>query len=188
MLLKHLPNYLTFARIIALPIFVIVFFLPWEPWDRLIAAAIFAAAAATDWLDGYLARRWNVTSKLGAFLDPVADKILVSTALVLILSRQEFHYLAFPIAIIIGREIVVSALREWMAEVGSRAKVAVGFIGKVKTTIQMISIILLLVHNPDTRSLIGITGYLLIYLAAILTLWSMVVYLRLAWPEFTREA
>jgi len=186
-MIKRLPNYLTFARIAAIPIFVIVFYLPWEPWDRLIAAAIFAIAAATDWLDGYLARRWQVTSALGSFLDPVADKILVSTALVLILSRQEFHYLALPIAVIIGREIVVSALREWMAEVGARAKVAVGYIGKIKTTLQMISIILLLIHNPDTRSLIGITGYLLIYLAAILTLWSMLVYLRLAWPELMRD-
>src|SRR3989344_3329685 len=100
-MIRRLPNYLTFARIAAIPVFVIVFYLPWAPWDRLVAAAIFAAAAATDWLDGYLARRWQVTSALGSFLDPVADKILVSTALVFILSRQEFHYLALPIAVII---------------------------------------------------------------------------------------
>lgn len=170
-----------------LPFFVIFFYLPWDPWARYIAAAIFALACITDWFDGYLARRWNVTTALGAFLDPVADKILVATALVLIVARPDVVYIALPVAIIIGREIVVSALREWMAEVGARAKVAVGMLGKIKTTIQMIAITVLVVQNPDTTSIIGIAGYFLIYSAAALTLWSMLIYLKLAWPELMRD-
>lgn len=184
---KRLPNYLTLARILLIPVFIICYYLPWQPWARLSAAAVFGLACATDWFDGYLARRWQVTSRLGAFLDPVADKILVATVLVLILAQHHAHYLALPIAVIIGREIVVSALREWMAEIGARAKVAVGNIGKIKTTMQMIAIAALVLHNPDTHSILGIAGYILIYIAAILTLWSMLIYLKHAWPELMRS-
>jgi CDP-diacylglycerol--glycerol-3-phosphate 3-phosphatidyltransferase len=187
MMIRSIPNYLTVARILLIPVFVILFYLPWQPWGRAIAAMIFTIACITDWLDGYLARKWQVTSPIGAFLDPVADKLLVSTTLVCILAQPTVRFLVLPVAIIIGREIVVSALREWMAEVGSRATVAVGNIGKIKTAMQMIAIILLILHNPDIRTFIGITGYILIYIAALLTLWSMIIYLKLAWPQLMRN-
>lgn len=184
---KHIPNYLTLARIILIPIFVLFFYLPWQPWGRDTAAVIFTLACITDWLDGYLARKWQVTSPMGAFLDPVADKILVSTALVCILAQPTVTFLVLPVAIIIGREIVVSALREWMAELGARATVAVGNLGKIKTTMQMVAIILLVLHDPDTSTILGIIGFILIYLAALLTLWSMILYLKLAWPQLINK-
>ena len=186
-MLKKLPNYLTLARIFLIPVFVVFFYFPWDPWSRLIAAAIFGLACLTDWFDGYLARRWEATTHMGAFLDPVADKILVTTALILILAQPKIHFLALPVAVIIGREIVVSALREWMAEVGARTTVAVSTLGKIKTTMQMIAIILLIIHNPDIHSFIGIMGYLGIYVASGLTLWSMFIYLHLAWPQLTNK-
>lgn len=180
-----LPNLLTLLRISLIPIFVIVFYLPFQ-WSYLASAIIFLIAAITDWLDGYLARKLNQTSPLGEFLDPVADKLIVAVALVLLVQSHASILLAIPAAIIVCREIVISALREWMAELGKRQRVAVSELGKIKTAGQMIAIILLLSQDPHAVSLISIVGYILIYAASILTLWSMVIYLRLAWDDLVR--
>jgi CDP-diacylglycerol--glycerol-3-phosphate 3-phosphatidyltransferase len=163
-------------------VFVGVFYLP-VSWAGMGSAVIFAVAGITDWLDGHLARRWAQTSHLGAFLDPVADKLMVAVALVLLVQADPEVYLAIPAAIIIGREITISALREWMAELGSRARVAVSITGKFKTTAQMVAIFLLIFRQDLLGIPVLATGYVLLYLAALLTLWSMVVYLRAAWPE-----
>lgn len=176
------PTLLTLVRIALIPVFVLVFYLPWE-MARAITALIFAVAAATDWLDGYLARRWNQTSAFGAFLDPVADKLMVAVALVLMVEASPTPWLAIPAAVIIGREITVSALRERMAEIGKGSKVAVSLMGKVKTTSQMLAILLLLYQRPILDLPTETIGYLLLYVAAGLTLWSMVVYLVRAWPS-----
>lgn len=177
----NLPNKLTLLRIILIPVFALVYYLPISG-SHIVAALIFALAAFTDWLDGFVARRMGLMSAFGAFLDPVADKLMVAVALVLLVSTTPGFVLAFPAAVIIGREITISALREWMANLGKRAKVAVSFIGKVKTMAQMAALVLLLYHEPigyfDTKRV----GILLLYLAALLTLWSMVIYLRSAWP------
>lgn len=178
----NIPNLLTLFRIALIPIFIIVFYLPFS-WSHLASAAIFALASFTDWLDGYLARTLKQTSSLGAFLDPVADKLLVAIALVMLVGEKGLPYLAIPAAVIVGREIVISALREWMAEIGKRASVAVSYIGKFKTTIQMLSLILLLAYKPGQNLWIGILGYLMLAGAAILTLWSMIYYLKAAWPN-----
>jgi CDP-diacylglycerol--glycerol-3-phosphate 3-phosphatidyltransferase len=183
-----LPNYLTILRIILVPILVIAFYLPIDHYHWL-AAGVFALAAVTDWLDGWLARNLGQTSKFGAFLDPVADKLIVAVSLVLLVS--ELPYLAIPSAIIIGREIIVSALREWMAELGKRTSIAVSYIAKIKTALQMIAIIFLLLLQKElfgvqfNYTVIGGIGYVALYIAAFLTLWSMVLYLRAAWPNFT---
>jgi CDP-diacylglycerol--glycerol-3-phosphate 3-phosphatidyltransferase len=137
----NLPNALTWLRMFLIPIFTAIFFLPF-PWTNLVCTLLFALAAITDWLDGYLARRWGQTSAFGAFLDPVADKLMVSTALVLLVQEIPTFWMSLAAAVIIGREITVSALREWMAQVGSRAKVAVSMVGKFKTTAQMIALLL----------------------------------------------
>lgn len=176
------PNLLTLLRIIAIPFIVLVFYLPISS-KYLLMAIIFAVAAFTDWLDGYWARNWGQTSKFGAFLDPVADKLLVAVALVLIVAEHPFPLLPIPAAIIIGREIVISSLREWMAELGKRASVAVSFVGKVKTFIQMLALVILLAVNPTQLNWLSYLGYFMLYFAAGLTLWSMVMYLRTAWPE-----
>jgi len=176
------PNLLTLLRIVLIPVFVGVFYIP-VSWARLACALVFSVAALTDWLDGYLARRWEQTSALGAFLDPVADKLMVAVALVLLVQTDPRAVLALPAAVIIGREITVSALREWMAELGARAQVAVSMVGKFKTTVQMLAIILLILVAPDYR--IYALGMALLYVAAALTLWSMVLYLRAAWPSLT---
>jgi CDP-diacylglycerol--glycerol-3-phosphate 3-phosphatidyltransferase len=180
-----LPNYLTCFRIILIPIFVLVFYLPFS-FAHKAAAGVFLLAAITDWLDGYLARSLQQTSKFGAFLDPVADKLTVSIALVLLVGERSIPYLAIPAAIIVGREIVISALREWMAELGKRTSIAVSFVGKAKTLIQMAALFLLIAFRPS-ESWIGVIGCIMIYVAACLTLWSMFVYLRLAWPELIKE-
>lgn len=179
----NLPNQLTLLRVLFIPLLVAVFYLPWE-WRYLASAAIFGIAALTDLLDGYLARRLDMETPFGAFLDPVADKLLVAVALVLLLERSPSPLFAIPAMIIIGREIVVSALREWMAELGRRTSVAVSNIGKVKTVMQMISIVVLLMFNPDTYPAFYWLGLALLYIAAVLTMWSMVAYLKAAWPEF----
>ena len=179
-----IPNILTFVRIIAIPILVLVFYLP-VAWSNIACAIIFALAAMTDWLDGYIARNWKLSTPFGEFLDPVADKLIVAVALVLIVGKHNMPYLAIPAAVIVGREIVISALREWMAEIGKRASIAVSFVGKIKTFIQMLAVILLLVYDPGGYVLIGILGYILLYVAAALTLWSMVMYLKTAWPDLT---
>lgn len=183
--LTSLPNVLTLMRIALIPIFIGVFYLPFT-WAHTAAAILFALASFTDWLDGYLARRLKQLSPFGAFLDPVADKLLVASSLLLLVSANEVHYITLPAIVIVGREIVISALREWMAEIGSRASVAVGYIGKVKTAMQMVALILLLAFYPSS-SLWGVIGFILLYLAAILTIWSMVAYLMIAWPELTKK-
>jgi len=179
------PNLLTLLRIALIPVFVAVFYWP-AALAGVASAAVFAAAAVTDLLDGYLARRWGQTSALGAFLDPVADKLMVAVALVLLVQADPAPALAIAAAVIIGREITVSALREWMAEIGARARVAVSLVGKFKTTIQMIAIILLLLGGPVFGVPVYPLGVVLLYIAAGLTLWSMVVYLRIAWPSLVR--
>jgi CDP-diacylglycerol--glycerol-3-phosphate 3-phosphatidyltransferase/cardiolipin synthase len=181
------PNILTLLRIFLIPVFVVCFYLP-VSWSRLACALVFGAAALTDWFDGYLARRLKQTSPLGAFMDPVADKLMVAVALVLVVQSDPDPALALPAAVIIGREITVSALREWMAELGDRSRVAVSMVGKFKTTAQMVAILLLILSD----SLFGLPlhdlGLVLLYIAALLTLWSMVLYLRAAWPSLTRPA
>lgn len=176
----NLPNILTMSRIVMIPVFVVIFYLPYS-WSYLTAAAIFAFAAATDWLDGYLARKWDQSTPFGAFLDPVADKLMVAVALTVLIDEYHSIFLTIPATIIICREIVISALREWMAEMGSRGSVAVSYIGKIKTTAQMVAIITLLAFPPG---MVGATvGIAVLYVAAVLTLWSMVLYLRAAWPD-----
>lgn len=182
-----IPNILTWLRIILIPVFVLLFYLPY-PWARLTTAAIFAIAAVTDWLDGYLARSLQQISRLGAFLDPVADKLIVAAALVLLVGEHNYPYIAIPAAVIVGREIVISALREWMAEVGKRASVAVSWLGKIKTILQMIAILLLLIGRPSPHQYfpnLGMIGYVLLYIAAAMTIWSMLVYLKAAWEDLT---
>ncbi|MGA1317577.1 MAG: CDP-diacylglycerol--glycerol-3-phosphate 3-phosphatidyltransferase [Rubrivivax sp.] len=178
-----LPTLLTWTRIIAIPLIVGVFYLPLDaPTRNLIATVLFVAFALTDWLDGYLARRLNQTSAFGAFLDPVADKFLVCAALLILLQLDRVN--AFIALVIIGREIAISALREWMAQIGASRSVAVHMLGKLKTVVQMVAIPFLLYDGAllgviDTR----IWGTGLIYLAAVLTIWSMAYYLRRAIPE-----
>ena len=182
--MNNIPNLLTLLRIVLVPVFVLVFYLP-VSWAHALTALIFALAAVTDWLDGYLARRLEQSSHFGAFLDPVADKLMVAVALVLLVQANPNPLLAIPAAVIVGREIAISALREWMAEVGKRGHVAVSFIGKFKTGAQMAALLLLLYRDP-LLSLPTLTiGYVLLYVAAGLTLWSMLMYLKAAWPALT---
>ena len=182
----NLPNILTLLRIAAIPLFVVIFYLPY-PWSNEATAALFALAALTDWLDGFLARRLNQQSAFGAFLDPVADKLMVSVALVLLVGQHPGPWYAIPAIIIIGREIAISALREWMAEIGAGMKVSVKMIGKVKTTAQMTALLLLLYREPFSGLPVQAIGEWLLYLAALLTLWSMFVYLRAAWPSLSEQ-
>ncbi len=171
-------------RICLIPVFVGVFYVE-APWAPYASAAIFGLAAATDWLDGHLARRWDQTSPLGAFLDPVADKLMVAVALVLMVQADHRTLVVLPAIVIIGREIAVSALREWMAEIGASAEVAVSQVGKFKTTAQMVSIVLMLLRDSALGPWVYGLGLVLLYLAAALTLWSMVMYLRAAWPSLS---
>lgn len=180
-----LPNILTLLRIGLIPVFVVTFYLPvW--WAHIATTVLFGLAAVTDWLDGYLARRLGETSAFGAFLDPVADKLMVATALILIVDSNPTSYpgtwLALPAAVIVGREITISALREWMAELGATATVAVSMIGKVKTTAQMVALLLLLFREPLFGFPTVETGITFLYISALLTLWSMLHYLKAAWP------
>jgi CDP-diacylglycerol--glycerol-3-phosphate 3-phosphatidyltransferase len=177
----NVPTLLTLMRIALIPVFVIIFYLPFL-WVNLATAAIFGLAALTDWLDGYLARRLGQTSAFGAFLDPVADKLMVAVALILLVQQHPAMIFTVPAMIIVGREIAVSALREWMAELGNRAKVKVSVIGKFKTIAQMVALLLLLYHEPLWIIPTQLVGMILLYVAALLTLWSMVIYLRAAWP------
>jgi CDP-diacylglycerol--glycerol-3-phosphate 3-phosphatidyltransferase len=193
----NLPNILTLVRILVIPFFVLVYYLPYE-WGHLVAAIIFTLACITDWLDGYLARSLKQATKFGAFLDPVADKLMVSIALVMIVAQPQFQFVSasstmfaipgfmitIPAAIIVSREVIVSALREWMAELGKRTSMVVSSIGKIKTAVQMLALIVLIYCDASTHYLIIIIGYILLYLAAFLTIWSMVIYLKTAWPEF----
>jgi CDP-diacylglycerol---glycerol-3-phosphate 3-phosphatidyltransferase len=173
----NMPVVLTLLRIALIPLFVVVFYLPFA-WAHPASAGIFLLAGITDWLDGYLARRWEQSSMFGAFLDPVADKLMVAAALIMLVDKHSLVWLAIPAIIIVGREIGVSALREWMAGLGQRGIVAVSFIAKVKTTCQIVALLLLLYHQPIFGLPTFAIGMVLIYMAAVLTLWSMFVYMR----------
>lgn len=190
------PNLLTLVRISVIPLLVLFYYLPFT-WAHFVTAILFTMASITDWLDGYLARYLKQSTKLGAFLDPVADKLMVSIALVLIVAEPTFQFVStatsviaiptavitIPAAVIVGREIIVSALREWMAEIGERSSVAVTNLGKVKTTVQIFALIVLLYCDNTTHASIIIIGYILLYAAAILTIWSMLIYLKAAWIQ-----
>lgn len=182
----NIPNLLTVLRVVLIPFFILLFYMPYG-WSYVAASTVFAIAAATDWLDGYLARRLGQATPFGAFLDPVADKLMVAVALVLLVQEHANIWLTLPAAVIIGREIVVSALREWMAEIGARAHVAVSNLGKWKTAAQMAALVILLA-NPVSLSAWVVLGYALLIVAAALTLWSMVNYLRAAWPHLSPMA
>ena len=191
---RHIPNSLTVFRIVLIPVLVVLYY--WGmPNRELLVTGVFVVAAITDWLDGFLARSMGTTSKLGAFLDPVADKLIVSTALVLLVSdltvlANVIHPMLFAVAvcIIIGREIVISALREWMAEMGERGVVKVGILGKVKTVFQMVSIGLLLYGKPLYGLPTFRIGEIAFYVAAGLTLWSMWAYLSAAMPYLLEKS
>ena len=178
----NIPMLLTFLRIILIPVFVLAFYIPLFGVNNYIVTSIFFIAGVTDWLDGYLARKWNQQSSFGAFLDPVADKLMVAAALVLLISKHPGWVLAIPAIIIIGREITISALREWMANNGDVHKVAVSIIGKIKTFAQMWAIGFLLFEEPLGEFPTMMFGYFLLYTSAILTLWSMALYIQAAWP------
>ncbi len=189
----NIPNLLTLLRILLIPFFFVVYVID-AGWSNQLATVIFVVAAITDWLDGYLARKLNQYTPFGAFLDPVADKLIVATALVLLATDEKVLQMvistplfAAAVAIIIGREIVISALREWMAELGKRASVAVSYIGKVKTALQMIAIAMLIYKEPLFGLPIFIFGEVLLFVAAALTLYSMIVYLKAAWPVLTEQ-
>ncbi len=174
-------NLVTCSRVAMIPIVIILHYSS-LPYHQYYAAGLFAIASLTDWLDGYLARKLNQTSDFGAFLDPVADKLLVVMAMVLLAANHPSIWFVLPTAIIIAREVFVSALREWMANSNKRDVVKVGYIGKVKTTVQMIAIIILLATDASTPQSIVWLGYVLIYVSAVFSLWSMVTYLRAALP------
>lgn len=185
----NLPTLLTWARIVMIPLILGVFYFPdhWlHPESRNLAGALlFALAGITDWFDGYLARKWNQTSAFGAFLDPVADKLMVAAALILLVQLGRAD--AWLAAIIIGREITISALREWMAQLGATRSVAVSYVGKVKTAAQMAAIFMLLLHEPFIPNFdMQYAGTVCLFIAALLTLWSMGYYLRMAWPQLTQ--
>jgi len=189
-MLFTLPNLLTWVRIILIPIFVGIFYFE-RSWisianQNLVATIIFTVAALTDWLDGWLARRLDQTSAFGEFLDPVADKLMVAAALIILVQLERVD--AVIALIIIGREVTISALREWMAKIGASKSVAVSFLGKIKTVSQMIAIPLLLYSNPIGSFSPQRIGTWLIYVAAALTLLSMIYYLKLALPEVRKRA
>ena len=177
-----IPNLITCVRVFLIPVLVVVFYLPYD-WHYMVASGIFIIASISDWLDGYLARKWNQFTPFGAFFDPVADKLLVAIALVLLVEDFANIWLTIPAMVILAREIIISALREWMAEIGKRTSVAVSYIGKVKTALQMIAIIILLMDAPGSPA--SHVGLVMLYTAAILTLWSMLVYLKAAWGDLT---
>ncbi|MBM7038446.1 CDP-diacylglycerol--glycerol-3-phosphate 3-phosphatidyltransferase [Vibrio ulleungensis] len=171
-----IPNILTLLRLVLIPVFVVAFYLPY-PWADLLAAMIFLFAGATDWLDGYLARKLNQTSRFGAFLDPVADKVMVAAALLLITEHYASIWITIPAMTMIGREIIISALREWMAELGKRSAVAVSWVGKVKTVSQMFALWVLIWRYDEWMVWVGFGA---LYIATILTYWSMFQYLAAA--------
>lgn len=177
----NLPTWLTLFRLMMVPLVVAVLFIPF-PGNHYLATFGFGLAVATDWFDGWLARRWNQTTDFGAFLDPVADKLLVCAVLVVLVYSDARLIVAVPATVIIGREITVSALREWMAEMGQRGVVAVGVAGKYKTTIQMLAMFIML-YDLAPRLWLYNFGVTLLWVASVLTLWSMVMYLRAAWPQ-----
>ncbi len=179
------PNILTLLRIALIPLLIGLFYLPFS-WASLACSAVFGLACFTDWLDGFLARKLDQSTTLGAFLDPVADKLIVAVALVLVSVSYDTPYVTIGAIVIISREIVISALREWMAELGKRANVKVSNLGKIKTAMQMLSIFVLLLAEQDT--LLSTFGLIALFVAALLTLWSMFIYLQAAWSEFKKHA
>ena len=176
-----IPTMLTLARILMIPVLVAVFYLPWK-WTSVASMLVFALASLTDWLDGWIARRYHQYSAFGAFLDPVADKLMVSTALFLIVQAHPTPWMACWAGVIVGREIAVSALREWMAELGKRSSVAVSWIGKWKTMIQMVSLTGLIWQYDIWMVWLS---YVLLYVATVLTFWSMFQYMKAAWGDLT---
>ena len=186
----NLPNLLTVLRVAVIPVVLVLFYLPIEH-SRQIATMLYAAACVTDWIDGYLARKWGQTSKFGAFLDPVADKLLVTVTLIMLLDAEvaegRGRLLAVLVAIIIGREVTISALREWMAELGQRTSVAVGKVGKFKTIFQMVAIGMMLWGIPFYGIPIYRIGFGILFIAAGLTVWSMLLYLKAAWPYMKED-
>jgi len=173
-----IPNILTVLRIALIPVFMVAYYLPFS-WSHLLTTAVFGLAALTDWIDGYLARRLEQVSPFGAFLDPVA------VALIMLVQGNPTLWFVVPASVIVGREIAISALREWMAEIGERVRVAVSVIGKIKTIAQMVALLLLLYREDLWGFPTHDAGVLLLYIAALLTLWSMVIYLRAAWPSLS---
>ena len=182
----NIATLVTFLRVLAIPVIIIVYY-SGLPWHYLIASGIFVLAAITDWLDGYLARKLDQCTRFGAFLDPVADKLLVTATLVLLAANYTSPWFVVPAAIMVAREVLVSALREWMAGNQQRDVVAVAYTGKIKTTVQMLAIIVLLGSDPGGSAWYWGTGYVLLYIAAVLTLWSMIGYLRNAWPVLSAD-
>lgn len=192
----NLPNILSLVRILAIPLLVILYYFPAQ-FAHAAAAIVFMLAALTDWLDGYLARYLRQSTQLGAFLDPVADKLIVCVALVLIVAEPAFQqiqlferqfsipaaFITLPAAVIVAREIIVSALREWMAEIGKRSRIAVSKLAKIKTTVQMLALILLLYCNVSTPASLIIIAYIVLYVAVFLTIASMLIYLKVAFSE-----
>jgi CDP-diacylglycerol--glycerol-3-phosphate 3-phosphatidyltransferase len=177
------PTLLTLIRIALIPVLVLFFYLP-IGWSNIACVVVFVLAAATDWADGFIARRMGQMSTFGAVLDPLADKLMVATALIMLVQRQETYQIVFAVsaAVIVGREITISALREWMSEIGEKARVKVSWVGKVKTGFQMTSIGFLLYREDLLGLPIALIGEWLLYTAAALTLWSMYSYMRSAWP------
>ncbi|CUX96793.1 CDP-diacylglycerol--glycerol-3-phosphate 3-phosphatidyltransferase [Candidatus Doolittlea endobia] len=172
----NIPTWLTLFRVVTIPFFVLAFYLPFT-WAPLCCALIFILASVTDWFDGFLARRWKQTTRFGSFLDPVADKVMVAIALILVAEHFHAWWITLPAATIIAREITISALREWMAEIGKRSSVAVSWIGKIKTIAQMLALVALLWRPDNIVSRIGIAA---LYVAVVLTFWSMFQYLYAA--------
>ncbi|MBV6525042.1 CDP-diacylglycerol--glycerol-3-phosphate 3-phosphatidyltransferase [Ursidibacter maritimus] len=170
----NIPTYLTIFRVVLIPLFILSFYLP-IPYSAEITTFIFFIASVTDWFDGYLARKWNQTTRLGAFLDPVADKVLVASALVCVVEHYHTWWITIPAIVMISREIIISALREWMAEIGERASVAVSIWGKVKTTAQMFALGGVLWRQSFTMEVLA---FILLYIATVLTIWSMLQYLK----------
>ena len=182
-----LPTAITIFRILLIPLFVIAFYLPYD-WSNLVATIIFTLASVSDWIDGYLARLLKQESPFGAFLDPVADKLMVVVAVILIVQNNPSIYLTLPSIVIVAREISISALREWMAELGRRSTIQVSMVGKFKTLIQLISLILLIYENPVADLPVYEIGLVSYYLAALLTIISMINYLRAAWPVIVENS
>ena len=182
-----LPTFVTLFRIALIPLFVVVFYLPFS-WANIAATVIFTLASVTDWIDGYLARSMQQESSFGAFLDPVADKLMVVVVIVLLVQANPSLFVALPSVVIVAREISISALREWMAQLGASATVKVSFIGKSKTVLQMVALGFMIYAEPLMGLPIFQIGLVIYYVAAFLTLASMINYLRAAWPVITRNS
>ena len=182
--MMNIPNMLTLFRVLLVPVLVIVYYLPFT-WSFIVAAFIFWLAAITDWFDGYLARKLNQTTPFGAFFDPVADKVMVAVSLCLLIEHFQSWWMTIPAMVIIGREVVISALREWMAELGKRTNVAVSIIGKIKTVVQMLAVIMLLLLPAYSSPVLTICAIIFLYFSVVLTLYSMYIYMVIAWADLS---